>query len=600
MEQLAAYDEDAASLPKLSADAPLMKKDVILAPNILTREEVRPLIISPYASEIAFNPKAESIFTPVLGPVDPHARNGGKIMNSLTGHIETVAVSDASFADQYHTFHQRHYAADPSGSGVVGNLEQYQKFGGDSVLDTRSEKGRVQKMKRRNAGDPAGDYLGPWAPFETGTMPLYKFPEYQDKDGKTEAEGGGAVEAEAVPEPEAEKGGKVKGKKKEEEKKTEEAAEPEKSADGKTVEGVPPKKKFRTDDDEAEEEAMRSINTSERSILHIENTRDYLGRSFMVPPSDLKVRPHDCFLPKKHIHTWLGHTKGVSQIRFMPGPGHLLLSAGLDNKVILWDVYNHNRSAVRTYLGHNKGVKDICFNNDGTRFLSAGYDRMVRLWDTETGVCINRFTTGKIPFCCKFNPHPDHNDEFLVGQQDKKIIQWDIKTGKQTQDYDQHLGAVNSITFLDNNRRFVSSSDDKTLRIWEYGIPVVIKYIAEPHMHSMPIIRMHPDNSCFVAQSMDNQILVYGAGDKFKLNRKKRFAGHLNAGFACGVGVSVDGKYVTSGDASGQLWIWDWKTCRVLKTIKAHDGVLTNCEWHPVEPSRVATCGWDGKINYWD
>jgi hypothetical protein len=28
MEQLAAYDEDAASLPKLSADAPLVKKDV--------------------------------------------------------------------------------------------------------------------------------------------------------------------------------------------------------------------------------------------------------------------------------------------------------------------------------------------------------------------------------------------------------------------------------------------------------------------------------------------------------------------------------------------------------------------------------------------
>jgi hypothetical protein len=50
------------------------------------------------------------------------------------------------------------------------------------------------------------------------------------------------AETEAVPEPEAEKGGKGKGKKKEEEKKPEEPAEAEKSADGKTVEGVPPKK----------------------------------------------------------------------------------------------------------------------------------------------------------------------------------------------------------------------------------------------------------------------------------------------------------------------------------------------------------------------
>ena len=46
-----------------------------------------------------------------------------------------------------------------------------------------------------------------------------------------------------------------------------------------------------------------------------------------------------------------------------------------------------------------------------------------------------------------------------------------------TQEYNEHLGAVNTITFIDNNRRFVTSSDDKSLRVWEFGIPVQIKYI---------------------------------------------------------------------------------------------------------------------------
>jgi pre-mRNA-processing factor 17 len=41
-------------------------------------------------------------------------------------------------------------------------------------------------------------------------------------------------------------------------------------------------------------------------------------------------------------------------------------------------------------MGHTKAVKDICFNNDGTKFLSAAYDRQIKLWDTETG---------KIPSC---------------------------------------------------------------------------------------------------------------------------------------------------------------------------------------------------------
>jgi len=46
--------------------------------------------------------------------------------------------------------------------------------------------------------------------------------------------------------------------------------------------------------------------------------------------------------------------------------------------------------------------------------------------------------------------------------------QWDIRTEEIVQEYDRHLGAVNSITFVDQNRRFVSTSDDKSLRVWEW------------------------------------------------------------------------------------------------------------------------------------
>ncbi len=91
------------------------------------------------------------------------------------------------------------------------------------------------------------------------------------------------------------------------------------------------------------------------------------------------------------------------------------------------------------------------------------------------------------------------------------------------QTYDYHLAAVNTITFVDEGRRFVSTSDDKTIRVWEYGIAVQIKYIADPTMHSIPAVTLHPSGQYFVGQSLDNQIVTYSAKDRFRQNRKKTF-----------------------------------------------------------------------------
>lgn len=55
-----------------------------------------------------------------------------------------------------------------------------------------------------------------------------------------------------------------------------------------------------------------------------------------------------------------------------------------------------------------------------------------------------------------------------------------------------------------------------------------------------------------------------------------------------------------SGDADGKCYIWDWKTTKLYKKWKAHDNVCINVLWHPHEPSKLVTAGWDGLIKYWD
>lgn len=53
----------------------------------------------------------------------------------------------------------------------------------------------------------------------------------------------------------------------------------------------------------------------------------------------------------------------------------------------LWDIYRDGK-VLRTFMGHSQAVKDVSFSNDGKRFLSTGFDRQIKLWDTETGIYI--------------------------------------------------------------------------------------------------------------------------------------------------------------------------------------------------------------------
>lgn len=71
-------------------------------------------------------------------------------------------------------------------------------------------------------------------------------------------------------------------------------------------------------------------------------------------------------------------------------------------------------------------------------------------------------------------------------------------------------------------------------------IPVDMKYIADPTMHSMPAVTPAPNGKWLACQSMDNKIVIFSALNRFKINRKKTFSGHMVAGYACQLDFSPD------------------------------------------------------------
>ena len=55
------------------------------------------------------------------------------------------------------------------------------------------------------------------------------------------------------------------------------------------------------------------------------------------------------------------------------------------------------------------------------------------------------------------------------------------------------MGSINTVTFIEKGKRFVSTSDDKKIYVWEFGIPVVAKHISSPDMTSIPAATLHPN-----------------------------------------------------------------------------------------------------------
>jgi len=521
-----------------------LRKPINIAPDVALPSPAYHLLPAA-ATTVPYNPPVDRLYAPVVGPTLPHRPIYSAPMPHLAGAYETTHLSEYMFQEQFRANNRE------------GCPEDAQR---DREVKARKAEREKRKKRLREGAEGADEE---------------DEPDSDDEERKRRREAGTKGDPERMKLVARKEGNAL-------------ALDGDDEKEGLTV--------YFEEDEKRGVRIARYEAIPPRSILHVAEAYDYQGRSFMH--DSLKDSDRGAFLPKKQLHTYRGHNKGVHAIRWLPPHGHLLLSAGFDGKVKLWDVMR-SKDVIRTYIGHSKAVKDICFNNDGTSFVSAGFDRFIRLWDTETGKVTGTYTTGKQPHCLCIHPDPGKQQILLAGMGDKKIVQWDHRSGVITQQYDQHLGPVNTITFIDNNTKFVTTADDKTIRVWEWDIPFAIKYLADPGMSALPTCTVHPSGKYIAYQAMDNSIKIYNAGERFR-QHKKVFRGHLSAGYACQIAWSPDGKYLCCGDGDGFANFWEWKGSRIVKRVKMHEQVCIGLLWHPVEQSRLASCSWDSTIRLWD
>ena len=276
---------------------PRVQHQVCSTPQVLA--EHSPLLTRPTDSQINVNIPYHDLIQPIQGPENPFAdRNRFLNQNALAGHVEEQAMSDHAFNAQHLTHAILGYSlnpsVDPNAPAFLGSLDSAAQNAFatiDTMRPTNAQK-RDLKRKRKHKGtldivDGDGAYLGPWAAWEGEDQAAFL-------DGVEEDDEPDLPEQDDEPEAPV-----VKKK-----------AKPKRGGVG-----------------------------QESSVFHGKSMTDYQGRTYMHPP--LADAPHlssepgsqETFIPKACIHTWTGHTQGVSAIRLFPDTGHLLLSGSMDTKI---------------------------------------------------------------------------------------------------------------------------------------------------------------------------------------------------------------------------------------------------------------------------
>ena len=99
----------------------------------------------------------------------------------------------------------------------------------------------------------------------------------------------------------------------------------------------------------------------------------------------------------------------------------------------------------RTLEGHDFFVASSSFSPDGTRVVTASYDRTAKIWNTETGECI-RTLEGHTTFVMSAEFSPD-GTQIVTASDDKTAKMWDTETGECIRTLEGHTDFVSSALF---------------------------------------------------------------------------------------------------------------------------------------------------------
>ncbi|KAG6909728.1 hypothetical protein DXG01_015716 [Tephrocybe rancida] len=189
-----------------------------------------------------------------------------------------------------------------------------------------------------------------------------------------------------------------------------------------------------------------------------------------------------------------GHAGGVLDLRI---DDNWIVSCSKDSVVRVWDRKTLKMS--RMLRGHDGPVNSIGLQSG--RVVSASGEGKMIMWDIASGERIRTFEVQERGLACI-----EFKGDYIVSGTECKIKIWSALTGECLRAFVGHDGLVRALAFDPTSGRLVSTSYDKTVKLWDFDSGNLIREFK--NTHTSHIFDVKFDASRIVSTSHDHKIVV--------------------------------------------------------------------------------------------
>jgi WD40 repeat protein/serine/threonine protein kinase len=276
----------------------------------------------------------------------------------------------------------------------------------------------------------------------------------------------------------------------------------------------------------------------------------------------------------------------------MSRDGEYLLIGLSDGRVMLWDVAEN--ALVRQLEGHSDSVFAVAFDTTERRILSSGLDRLINIWDAQTGQLLQSLESPGAVLTAMFSPDGNRvltgtadltiDQGHPVEERDRKVRIWNLRTGEISRELDPGSGFVRAATFSPDGIKVLAgtwnASEGGRLNLWN-SLTGRMEQVFYGHSDIISDLQFSADGTQILSASWDRSVRLWDVSTGLEV---QRFEGHqdrvLNAIF------TPDEQYVLAGtgNAGGNrpqlnnvqqtdtsLWVWDLKNRMEVRAMTGHE-----------------------------